>query len=219
MAYPNRQEVTLYDNITPVTVASSTDATPIVVTTSTNHGYTTGQRVLIYGHTTNVAANGIYIATVLSPTTFSLGDEITGASIVGSGAGAGAAGITVPAPPVMLAIDFRNIVLQINTSGTATVTLKAVGSLGMSASFAKAPRNAYPNIGGTLGPSDPYSFLQIINLDSGTALAGSTGLVVAGTDVNNQFEINTNAQRYVTMIPTSWSAGAITVRAVVTTNA
>lgn len=216
--YPVRQEITLFDNVTPVAVTSSTDATPIVVT-ATAHGFVTGQRVLIFGHATNVAANGIYRVTVLSANTFSLQDEITGANIAGSGGGAGSSGICVVAPPVLRVSDFRNIVIQVGTSGTATMTLKAVGSQGMPPSVAVRPRGAYPNIGATITPNNPYSYLNLINLDTGASLAGSTGIVIAGTDVNNEWEVNTNALAFFTAIPVSWSAGVLTIRALCVTNA
>lgn len=216
--YPQRQEVTLYDNVTPVAVTSSTDATPVVIT-ATAHGYVTGQRVLIFGHTTNLAANGIYKVTVLSANTFSLQDEITGANVAGTGAGAGSGGITVPAPPVLRCVDYRNIVIQLDTAGTATMTLKGVGSQGKTASFSTPPRGGYPNIGATLGPANPYFFTNLINLDSAASIPGSTGIALTATDVNNEYEVNTNAIQYFTLIPTSWTQGSISAKALATTNA
>ena len=213
---PQKQEVTLYDAVTPVAVTSSTDATPIVVT-ATAHGLITGDRVLIFGHTTNVAANGIFVVVKVTADTFQLKDEFTGASVAGSGAGAGSGGVMVKAPPVLLVSDFRNIVLQVGTSGTATMTLKVAGSLGKPTIASTTPRYDYPNMGATVVPANPYTFLQIINLDTAAAINGATGIVVGGVDINNQYEINTNAQKYVTVIPISWSAGVLSVRAILTT--
>lgn len=214
-----RQEKTLYSAVTPVAITSSTDATPIVIT-ATSHGLTTGDRVLIYGHTTNIAANGIFKAVVLTANTFQLKDELTGASIAGSGAGAGANGLLVVAPPVLLVTDFRNIVLQVSTSGSATVTLKVAGSTGKpEASALTSPRYDYPNMGATVIPANPYTFLQIINLDTAAAVNGATGIAVTGTDINNQYEVNINVQKYVTVIPVTWTQGAITVKAIMTSNA
>ncbi len=213
-----RQEKTLYSAVTPVAITSSTDATPIVVT-ATTHGLTTGDRVLIYGHTTNIAANGIFKAVVLTANTFQLTDEITGASIAGSGAGAGANGLLVVAPPVLNVMDYRNIVLQVSTSGSATVTLKVAGSLGKPEASSTGPRYDYPNFAGTVVPANPYTFLQAINLDTAAAVNGATGFVATGTDINNQYEVNINAQKYLTVFPISWTQGAITVKAILTSNA
>lgn len=53
-------------------IASSTNASPIVVTTSAAHGYTTGDTVYITGHLVNTAANGSWTIIVTGATTFSL---------------------------------------------------------------------------------------------------------------------------------------------------
>lgn len=55
----------------PVAITSSTNANPIVVTTPA-HGYTTGDTAEILGHTVNTSANGGWIVTVLTTTTFSI---------------------------------------------------------------------------------------------------------------------------------------------------
>lgn len=211
-----KQEITILDAVTPVAVTSSTDATPIVVT-ATAHGLVTGDRVLIYGHTTNVAANGIFKATVLTSSTFQLVDEFTGASVAGTGGGAGSSGILCKAPAVALLPDFENAILQVGTSGTATATLKIAGSVGKpAASATTTPRYDFPNFGATVAPSNPYTFIQAINLDTGAAVNGATGLVAAGADINNTYEVNINALKYLTVFPISWSAGAITVKLILT---
>jgi len=45
-----------------LSISSSTNASPIAITTSVNHQMADGQPVLIWGHTTNTAANGTYYA-------------------------------------------------------------------------------------------------------------------------------------------------------------
>lgn len=70
-------------------ITSSTNATPVVVTTAVAHGFTTGDLVLIGGVATGLSANGIWAITAASGSVFSLTDPITGANVVGSGVGAG----------------------------------------------------------------------------------------------------------------------------------
>lgn len=212
-----KQEITLFNAVTPIAVTSSTDATPIVVT-ATAHGLVTGDRVLIYGHTTNVAANGIRKVTKLTADTFSLQGEFTGTNVAGSGAGAGSGGLLAPAPPVVLISDFRNVILQVGTTGTATTTLKVAGSLGKPyPSSDTGPRYDVPDMSATVTPTNPYGFIQIIDLDTGAALNGATGIVVTGTDINKIYEVNINAIKYLTVYPITWSAGAITVKLIMTT--
>ena len=218
--YPQIQEITLYDAVTPVAVTSSTDATPIVVT-ATAHGFSNGARVLIYGHTTNIAANGIFKVASVTADTFALVDEFTGADIAGSGAGAGASGLVVAAPPILLTTGFRNIILEVFTSGTATTTLKVAGSLGKSKTYLTAlygPRYDFVNMGATVSPANPYTFLQAIDLDTAAALNGATGFVASGADLSKQYEVNVNAMKYMTVFPISWTQGVITVKALMVTN-
>lgn len=66
-----------------VPISSSTNANPIVITTSGNHGFTNGDTVGIEGHATNTNANGLWPVTVLSLTTFSIpatGNGVGGAT-------------------------------------------------------------------------------------------------------------------------------------------
>ncbi len=57
-------------------ISSSTNATPISITIN-NHGYTTGDTLVVTGHTTNTNANGTWEITVTGANTFTL-DGSTG---------------------------------------------------------------------------------------------------------------------------------------------
>lgn len=74
-------------------ITSSTNATPIVVT-STAHGFSNGDIVSITAHATNTAANGIWQIGSVAANTFALLDPISGANSVGNGVG-GATGRAV----------------------------------------------------------------------------------------------------------------------------
>jgi hypothetical protein len=58
------------------TVVAASNATPIVITTGTATGVVTGDQVVIEGVTGNTAANGTFIITVLTPTTFELDGSV-----------------------------------------------------------------------------------------------------------------------------------------------
>lgn len=75
-------------------IASSTNATPIVVTTSAAHGYTTGDVVVIGGHATNTAANGTWQVGTTTSTTFQLLTLLDANNSTGNGVG-GATGYAV----------------------------------------------------------------------------------------------------------------------------
>lgn len=209
------KEYTLYDAVTPVAITSSTDATPIVVT-ATSHGLVTGDTVVINGHATNIAANGIYKITKVSANTFSLQDVNTGADIAGSGAGAGGAtGVLAKGPKVVFVQDHKNAILHVVTTGTSTLTLKVAGSLGKLSSDANTHGDT-PNFAATQSDSNPYTYVQIVNLDTAATVNGATGIVATGADINNTYEINVNALKYLCIFPISWTQGAITAKLLLT---
>ena len=55
-----------------VSILSSTNTSPSIVTTAAVHPFATGDSVIINGHLVNTAINGSNVVTVLSPTTFSV---------------------------------------------------------------------------------------------------------------------------------------------------
>jgi len=58
------------------TIASSTNANPIEITTAAAHGLASGNVVTIRGHVTNTSANGTWKVTYVSPTKFTLNTSI-----------------------------------------------------------------------------------------------------------------------------------------------
>lgn len=68
-------------------IASSTNATPIAITTSFAHGLVANDYVVVSGHSTNANANGVWkVGTVSSSTTFTI-VQMDGANTTGSGTG------------------------------------------------------------------------------------------------------------------------------------
>ena len=68
-----------------IAITGATNATPIVITTGSAHGLTTGDVVIIVGVGGNTAANGRFSVTVVDTDEFSLQDADTGANIAGNG--------------------------------------------------------------------------------------------------------------------------------------
>ena len=95
--------------------------------------------------------------------------------------------------------------------------MKVAGSYGKLASDTTTHGDT-PNFSATQSKSNPYSFIQIINLATAAAVDGATGITSAGTDVHNAYEVNINGLKYLTVIPTAWTAGVITIKAVLFDN-
>jgi hypothetical protein len=92
-----------------IAIASSTNVNPTVITTAVAHGLVTGNQISILGHLVNTAANGTWIVTVLSTTTFSI-------PVAGNGVGAATGTINA-------------VALVSSTNANPTVITTAVHSL------------------------------------------------------------------------------------------
>lgn len=76
------------------TIASSTNATPIVITTSAAHGLVPGGYVSIVSHSTNTNANGIWkVGATPTSTTFEI-LQLDGSNTTGNGVGSGSGNVT-----------------------------------------------------------------------------------------------------------------------------
>lgn len=77
-------------NAAVLNISSSTDATPIAITTSVAHNLQTGDKVTVANHTTNTNANGTRFITRTGASTFTL----DGSTATGGGAGGGTGTVT-----------------------------------------------------------------------------------------------------------------------------
>lgn len=75
-------------------ITSSTNATPIIVTTASAHGLLEGDRVSIIKHATNTAANGAWYASVVTPTTIALYADWSAGAVASPSVGNGVGGAT-----------------------------------------------------------------------------------------------------------------------------
>lgn len=80
---------------TPVSITSSTNATPTVLTVPTGHGIAVGDTAAVAGHLVNTAANGTWVVQATTTTTITLPT---------SGNGAGTATGSVTKQPTDLAV-------------------------------------------------------------------------------------------------------------------
>ncbi len=167
---------------TALNIASSTNATPVVVTTSTPHGLATGAIVTIAGHLVNTAAVGTWPITVLSSTTFSLKGSV--------GNGIGAATGTVQ-PTGVTFRDSNGVVTGLGTSAP-TVTGNAYDDYYVKVLFTAGGTTGTAGIKFKVSLDGGRSYGPVISL--GTALTfeiADTGLtlnfVTAKTIVANSY--------------------------------
>jgi len=67
------------------TINAATNATPIAITTTASHGYTTGDTVTVSGVVGNTAANGTWVITVTGAATFTLNTSVGNGAYVSGG--------------------------------------------------------------------------------------------------------------------------------------
>lgn len=116
--------------------------------------------------------------------------------------------------------SFRNVVLSVASTGTATLTMKILGALAVKGTDGTPSQGAYiaPDFTAAASPSNAWDYVQAINLNTGAAVNGSTGVVFSGTDAVYLLEVNTNLIDFLTVQVTSRSGGSVTVKAATTTN-
>lgn len=189
---------TVFNAAAPRAISSSTNATPIKITTAAAHGYSTGDKVTIVGHLVNTAANGTWTITKVDA------DEFTLDGSVGNGVGV-ATGTHAPKGKVAFCQDFQHAVLAIDTDGggDAAMTLKIVGSI----------QDTPPDFAKPQSPTNQYEYIQVADLEDSGTVDGDTGFVVAAADMNRLVEANVNGLRWISAILTAGTAGEVTVKA------
>ena len=99
--------------------------------------------------------------------------------------------------------DFRHLVLSIAaTAFTGTVKIKG------------AIEDTAPTFSSAQSATNMWDYIQSVDLQSGLAIDGDTGISVAGA--SNDFrlvEVNTNGLAYITVTATAKTAGAVLVKA------
>lgn len=112
----------------------------------------------------------------------------------------------------IFARDFRNAVVAVTAPLNASFTIKFAGAIGDTA----------PDFTSAQSETNRYDFIEVVDLQDGTAIDGDTGVTInnTGVDVNNRiFEINTNALDWVAILVTSYTDGSVSAAITLTDNA
>lgn len=98
--------------------------------------------------------------------------------------------------------DFTSVAFHLATSSSANCTIKAYGSLS----------EAKPDFSAAQSATNRFDTVDLVKLnDTGTIIAGDTGIVLAGTDENAMYEVNVTNLRWFTVEITAYSAGTISL--------
>ena len=198
MSLRNSITYTLLKAAAPLLPTSSTDATPIVYKTAAAHGLSTGDKVQIYGHTTNIAANGTWTITKVDADDFSLDGS------VGSGGGAGAnSGVwSTPIPNVIDVQDFKTAVLTVqSTAALLNCTVRFVGSI----------METSPDFAALITATNRYDYLDIVDLEDNASIDGETGLAAAGAALTGMYQVNVDGLKWLSSRFEIGTAGSLSI--------
>ena len=179
----------------PKLPTSSTNATPIVVTTAA-HGLATGDKVSIYAHETNTAANGTWTITRTAATTFSLDGS------VGNGVGINTGVWSTPPARIIDVQDFKIITMALKSTAAAlNCTMQFVGSISEDA----------PDFNKPISTTNLYDYIDIIDLQDNASIDGDTGLAAAGASLTGMYQANVDGLKWFSMIYKIGTAGSANI--------
>lgn len=99
------------------------------------------------------------------------------------------------------------VISVVGQGGGDTYTIKAKGSY----------QGAAPDFGAAASASNPWFFIELINVDSGASVLGSTGVVFANQNETRGYLINNDSLRWFTLDITTYtdanSSGSVTATA------
>lgn len=180
----------------PLLPASSTNASPIAYKTAASHGLSTGDRVQIYAHATNTAANGTWTITVKDADEFFLDGS------TGNGTGANTGVWSTPVPRIIDVQDFKTVTMAIkSTAASLNCTMQFVGSISEDA----------PDFAKPISTTNLYDFIDIIDLEDNASVDGETGLAVAGGSLTGLYQANIDGLKWFSMIFKIGTAGSLNI--------
>ncbi len=118
-----------------------------------------------------------------------------------SAKGATGAGIAI------LCKDFRHAIFSFATASSANLTVKFQGAISEGATEGQAPA-----FGSSQSVANMWDYIEVIDLENGSAIDGDTGIVPAGTDDFRLLEANINGLDYICARVTARSAGSVTIK-------
>lgn len=115
------------------------------------------------------------------------------------------AGATTSTGKTMLVDDFKNVILSYATDGggDAALTVKFQGSI----------QETAPDFSAAQSVTNMWDYIEVVDLEDGTAIDGDTGVAVATADDYRLFEANINGMRWISATITARTEGEVTIKA------
>lgn len=88
-------------------------------------------------------------------------------------------------------------------------TYSSTGSANFTMKFQVSDQIVAPDFSSAASATNRWTYVQVKELITATAIDGATGIAQAGADAVRLFEVNTNGQRWFGATITAYAAGAI----------
>jgi len=114
------------------------------------------------------------------------------------------AAATTATGKAVLVDDFKNIVLSYATDGgsDAALTVKFQGSV----------QDDCPDFSAAQSVTNHWDYIEVVDLEDGTAIDGDTGIAVATADDYRLVEANVNGLKWICATVTARTQGEVTVK-------
>lgn len=119
-----------------------------------------------------------------------------------SAKGATGTGLAIPCK------DFRHVIFSLATNGVNAspgLTVKFQGAI-------SPVSNASPSFGSSRSVANMWDYIEVIDLQNGSAIDGDTGIPVVTSDDFRLAEANINGLAYICATITAWAVGSITIK-------
>ena len=91
-------------------------------------------------------------------------------------------------------------VFMLHTTGSTAGTVKFVVGF-----------DDYPDLAEAKTIDNDFHFAEVVNVDTGDIIDGSTGIVMAGTAVNAAYQLNVDGAKWIAAITTALTVGTVNV--------
>ena len=195
------KDLTIFDSASKLVAEFTAAATDII--TSAAHGLKDGDLVHVATTTTlptGLSASTDYYVIYLTVDTFKLSATLLGQAVDITAAGSGTHSFYLKGKSIMIT-DGRHAELSLHTAGSANFNAKVQRSQQSDVDFNAAA-----------SATNRWDYTQIIDIEDATPYNGDAGITFAGADDNFEFEVNTNAGTWLTVIVSSWVAGTLSAK-------
>jgi len=118
--------------------------------------------------------------------------------------GAAGTGLAIPCK------DFRHVIFSLATDGVNAspgLTVKFQGAI-------SPVSNASPAFGSARSVANMWDYIEVIDLQDGSAIDGDTGVAAATSDDFRLLEANINGLAYICATITAWAVGDLTLKVI-----